>query len=35
MFSSLKLEHVVVYEKSSEDFDFGHCLLKVKVLARL
>ena len=28
----LKLEHVVVYENSSE-FDIGHCLIKVKVTA--
>ena len=27
----LKLEHVVVYENSSDDFDIGHCPIKVKV----
>ena len=27
----LKLEHIVVYENSSEEFDFGQCLIKVKV----
>ena len=25
----LKLEHIVVYENSSDDFDIGHCLIKV------
>ena len=29
----LKLEHVVVFEKSSEEFDIGHCPIKVKVMA--
>ena len=29
----LKLEHIVVYENSSEEFDIGHCLTKVKVTA--
>ena len=27
----LKLEHVVVFENSSEEFDIGHCPIKVKV----
>ena len=27
----LKLEHIVVYENSSEEFDIGHCVSKVKV----
>ena len=27
-----KLEHIVVYENSSEEFDMGHCLIKVKVV---
>ena len=27
----LKLEHIVVYENSSDEFDIGHCLIKVKV----
>ena len=27
----LKLEHTVVYENSSDEFDIGHCLIKVKV----
>ena len=27
----LKLEHIVVYENSLEDFDIGHCPIKVKV----
>ena len=27
----LKLEHIVVYENSSEEFDIGHCPIKVKV----
>ena len=26
----LKLENIVVYEKSSEEFDIGHCPIKVK-----
>ena len=25
----LKLEHIVVYENSSDEFDIGHCLFKV------
>ena len=29
----LKLEHVVVYENSSEELDIGHCPIKVKVTA--
>ena len=29
----LKLEHIVVYENSSDKFDIGHCLIKVKVTA--
>ena len=29
----LKLEHIVVYENSSDEFDFGHCPIKVKVTA--
>ena len=29
----LKLEHNVVYENSSEEFNIGHCLIKVKVMA--
>ena len=28
---NLKLEHVVVYENSSDKFDIGHCPIKVKV----
>ena len=28
----LKLEHIVVYENSSEEFDIGHCPIKVKVI---
>ena len=27
----LKFEHIVVHENSSEDFDIGHCPIKVKV----
>ena len=27
----LKLEHIVVYENSSDKFDIGDCLIKVKV----
>ena len=27
----LKLEHIVVYENSLNEFDIGHCLIKVKV----
>ena len=27
---ALKLEHIVVYENSSDDFDIGHCPIKVK-----
>ena len=29
----LKLEHIVVYENSSDKFDIGHCPIKVKVTA--
>ena len=29
----LKLEHIVVHENSSDEFDIGHCLIKVKVTA--
>ena len=29
----LKLEHIVAYENSLEEFDIGHCLIKVKVTA--
>ena len=25
----LKLEHIVVYENSSDEFDIGHCPIKV------
>ena len=32
---NLKLEHVVVYEISSHEFDIGHFLIKVKVKALL
>ena len=31
----LKLDHIVVYENSSDEFDIGHCLIKVKVTACL
>ena len=31
----LKLEHIVVYENSSDEFDIGHCPIKVKVTAWL
>ena len=31
--NNLKLEHIVVYENSSDEFDIGHCLIKVKVRA--
>ena len=31
----LKLEQIVVYENSSDEFDIGHCAIKVKVTARL
>ena len=27
----LKLEHIVVHENSSDEFDIGHCPIKVKV----
>ena len=27
----VKLEHTVVYENSSDEFDIGHCQIKVKV----
>ena len=27
----MKLEHIVVYEISSDEFDIGHCPIKVKV----
>ena len=29
----MKLEHIVVYEISSDEFNIGHCLIKVKVTA--
>ena len=29
----LKLEHILVYENSSDEFDIGHCPIKVKVTA--
>ena len=29
----LKLERIVVYENSSDEFDIGHCPIKVKVTA--
>ena len=29
----LKLEHIVVYENSSDELDIGHCPIKVKVTA--
>ena len=29
----LKLEHIIIYENSSEEFDIGHCPIKVKVMA--
>ena len=29
----LKLEHIVVYDNSSDEFDIGHCPIKVKVTA--
>ena len=29
----LKLEHIVVYENSSNEFDIEHYLIKVKVMA--
>ena len=29
----LKLEHIVVYENSTDEFDIGHCPIKVKVMA--
>ena len=29
----MKLEHTVVYENSSDEFDIGHCPIKVKVMA--
>ena len=31
----LKLEHIVVHENSSDEFDIGHCPIKVKVTALL
>ena len=29
----LKLEHIVLYENSLDEFDIGHCPIKVKVMA--
>ena len=29
----MKLEYIVVYENSSDEFDIGHCPIKVKVTA--
>ena len=31
----LKLERILVYENSSDEFDIGHCPIKVKVTALL
>ena len=31
----LKLAHIVVYENSSDEFDIGHFVIKVKVSVRL
>ena len=31
----LKLEHIIVYENSSDEFDIMHCLMKVEVTAQL
>ena len=31
----LKLEHIVVYENSLDEFDIGHCPIKVNVTAGL
>ena len=31
--NDLKLEYTVVYENSSDEFDIGHCPIKVKVTA--
>ena len=31
----LKLEHIVVYKNSSDEFDIGYCPIKVKVTALL
>ena len=31
----LKLEHIVVSENTSDEFNIGHCQIKVKVTARL
>ena len=28
---NLKLEHIVAYENSSDEFDIGHCPIKAKV----
>ena len=29
----LKLKHIVVYKNRSDEFDIGHCPIKVKVTA--
>ena len=29
----MQLEHIAVYENSTEEFHIGHCLVKVKVIA--
>ena len=29
----MKLEHIAVHENDSDEFDIGHCLIKVKVTA--
>ena len=31
----LKLEHIVVYENSSDEFEIGHCPIKVKVKVKV
>ena len=32
---NLEVEHRVVSEKSSDDFNIGHCLIKVKIMAQI
>ena len=33
LYVHLKLEHIVENEKSSDEFNTGHCPIKVKVMA--
>ena len=32
---NMKLDYIIVYENSSDEFDIEHCRIKIKVTARL